>query len=134
MNQISNHYHVASLERNKLPCCAELQVSHIRKYLTNDATESLANSRVTLDYYYTLLIDVPKTVLNKLQNIQNTGVLLAIKTYRYNHISPILIQLKWLVRGRNLQHAFAESIQTNRALRSKKLVNSLAAQKGRSVT
>ena len=65
------------------------QKSRIRKYLT-DATKSL-------EYYCnSLLIGVPKIVLNKLQKVQNTAARLITKTSRYNHITPILKQLHWL--------------------------------------
>ena len=75
-----------------------LQVNHISKYLTTDATKHLVNSRVTsrLDYCNALLIGVPKTVLNKLQNVQNTAARLVTRTSRYTHITPILKQLHWL--------------------------------------
>ena len=74
------------------------QIGHIRKYLTIDATKSLVNSLVTsrLDYCNALLSGVPKTTLNKLQNVQNTAARVVIKTSRYCHITPILKELHWL--------------------------------------
>ena len=74
------------------------QIGRIRKYLTLDATKSLVNSLVTsrLDYCNALLSDVPKTTLNKLQNVQNTATRVVTKTPRYCHITPILKELHWL--------------------------------------
>ena len=80
-------------------CYGQLrQISHIRKYLSTDATKSLVNSLVTsrMDYCNVLLCGVPKTLLNKLQHLQNTAARIITKTSRYNHITPILKELHWL--------------------------------------
>ena len=80
-------------------CYAQLrQISHIRKYLTTEATKLLVNSRVTsrLDYCNALLVGIPKTVLSKLQQVQNTAARLISRTSRYDHITPILRELHWL--------------------------------------
>ena len=131
------------------------QINHIRKYLTADATKSLVNSRVRsiLDYCNSLLIGVPKTFLNKLQNVQNTDVRLVTRTSRYTHITPILSQLHWLpiqhrTKYKILTHTFKalhdespthikqllKICKPNRALRSKELVISLVVPKSRTVT
>lgn len=74
------------------------QIAHIRQYLTMDATKSLVNTLVTsrLDYCNALLSGVPKTILNKLQDVQNTAARVVTRTSRYCHISPILKELHWL--------------------------------------
>ena len=74
------------------------QIGHIRQYLTTDASKSLVNSLVTsrLDYCNALLSGVPKTILNKLQNVQNTAARVVTRTSRYCHITPILKELHWL--------------------------------------
>ena len=74
------------------------QIGHIRKYLTMDATKCLVNSHVIskLDYCNALLSGVPKTILNKLQNVQNTATRVVTKTFGYCHITPILKELHWL--------------------------------------
>ena len=80
-------------------CYAQLrQIGHIRKYLTTDATKSLVNTRVTsrLDYCNALLVGVPKTVLGKLQRVQNTAARLVCRSPRYDHITPRLRELHWL--------------------------------------
>ena len=74
------------------------QISHIRQFLTTDVTKSLVNSLVTsrLDYCNALLYGVPKTILNKLQNVQNTAARVVTRTSRFSHITPILKELHWL--------------------------------------
>ena len=89
------------------------QIGHIRQYLTTDATKSLVNSLVTsrLDYCNALLSIVPKTILNKLQNVQNTAARVVTRTSRYCHITPILKELHWLpvqyrVQYKSLTHTY----------------------------
>lgn len=74
------------------------QIGHIRKYLTTDATKSLVNSLVTsrLDYCNALLNGVPKTILGRLQTLQNTAARIITRTSRYEHINPVLKELHWI--------------------------------------
>ena len=74
------------------------QIGHIRKYLTTDATKSLVNSLVTsrLDYCNALLSGVPKTILGRLQTLQNTAARIITRTSRYEHITPVLKELHWI--------------------------------------
>ena len=74
-----------------------IQIGHIRQYLTIDATKSLVNSLVTshIDYCNSLLNGIPKTTLNKLQNVQNTAARLITRTSRGSHITPVLKDLHW---------------------------------------
>ena len=64
------------------------QINHIRKYKTTDATKSLVKSRVTswLDYCNALQVGVPKTVLKKFQNVQDTAARLVVQLIgRFGH-------------------------------------------------
>ena len=70
---------------------------------------SLVTSR--LDCCNTLLSGIPKTILNKLQNVQNTTARVVTRTSRYCHITPILKELHWLpvqyrVRYKILTHTY----------------------------
>ena len=70
----------------------------VRQFLTTDAAKSLVNSLVTsrLDNCNALLYGVPKTILNKLPNIQNTAARVVTRTSSFSHITPILKELHWL--------------------------------------
>ena len=76
------------------------KLNHIGIYITTDtdASKSIVNSRVTslLDYCNALLIGAQKTILNILENFQNTATRLVARTFLYDHITPILKQLNWL--------------------------------------
>ena len=88
--------HVNSISRS---CYMQIrQIGQIRKYLTVDATKSLINSHVTsrLDYCNSLLSGSSKSILDKLQRVQNTAARVITKTSRYSHITPVLRELHWL--------------------------------------
>ena len=73
-------------------------IGHIRRYLTNDATQSLMNGLVTsrLDYCNALLYGLPKSLIHKLQKVQNTAARIVTRTSRHSHITPVLQELHWL--------------------------------------
>ena len=89
--------HVNNVCRN---CYAQLrQIGHIRPYLTNKSTKPLVNSLVTsrLDYCNALLYGVSKQSMTKLQHVQNTAARIVTKTLKYDHTTPILRELHWLL-------------------------------------
>ena len=65
-------------------------IRQIRKYLNNDATQTLVHSIVIgrLDYCNSLLYKVPAVHMSKLQRIQNSAARLVCSTLRFNHIIP----------------------------------------------
>jgi hypothetical protein len=69
-----------------------------RRYLTTEAAKSLVNGLVTsrLDYCNALLVGLPKTLINKLQRVQNTAARVVTRTPRSQHITPVLSDLHWL--------------------------------------
>ena len=73
-------------------------IRRIRKYLNNDATQTLVHSIVIcrLDYCNSLLYKVPAVHMSKLQRIQNSAARLVCSTPRFNHITPVLFSLHWL--------------------------------------
>ena len=61
---------------------------------TEISCELLVTSRI--DYCNSLLNGIPKTTLNKRQNVQNTATRLITRTSRRSHITPLLKDLHWL--------------------------------------
>ena len=73
-------------------------IARIRKFLSVKTTEILVHAFVSskLDYCNSLLYNIPKYVLNKLQFVQNAAARLITCSRKYDHITPILIDLHWL--------------------------------------
>ena len=74
-------------------------IRRIRKYLNNDATQTLVHSIVIgrLDYCNSLLYKGPAVHMSKLQRIlQNSAARLVCSTPRFNHITHVLFSLHWL--------------------------------------
>ena len=67
-------------------------ISHIRKYLSTQSTEILIRAFVTskLDHCNSLLYNVPKNVIKKLQSVQNATARLITRSRKYD---PILFDL-----------------------------------------
>ena len=68
----------------------------VRKYLTQDAAESLVHAFVTsrLDCCNSLLYNT--SGIKKLQSLQNSAARVITGTRKYEHITPVLKQLHWL--------------------------------------
>ena len=70
-------------------------ISHIRKYLSTQTTEILIHAFVTskLNHRNSLLYNVPKNVIKKLQSVQNAAARLITHSGKCDHITPILFDL-----------------------------------------
>ena len=81
----TSHYHL----RN---------ISKIRKYLTKETTEILVHAFISskLDNCNSLLYGLPKHMISSLQSVQNTAARIVTLTRKFDHITPVLIQLHWL--------------------------------------
>ncbi|KAL9957225.1 hypothetical protein ACROYT_G038836 [Oculina patagonica] len=73
-------------------------ISRTRKYLSTKTTEILVHAFVSskLDHCNSLLYNVPKYALKKLQSVQNAAARLITCSRKYDHITPILKELHWL--------------------------------------
>ena len=73
-------------------------VGRIRSYITENACKTLVCSLVTprLHYGNALLYGINKSLLEKLQRVQNMGARLITRTKKHDHITPVLITLHWL--------------------------------------
>ena len=73
------------------------QISYYRKFLTPSAAK-IIHAYITsrLDYCNGLLYGLPTNLFAKLQSILNTAARLVTKTRKYEHITPVMINLHWL--------------------------------------
>ena len=73
-------------------------IARIRHLLCKESTETLVHAFVfsKLDYCNALLYGLPKCVIKKLQLVQNSAARLITRSRKYDHTSPLLIQLHWL--------------------------------------
>jgi hypothetical protein len=93
---LSMEKHVCAVTKS---CYRQIRsIGRIRRYITTDACRSLVQSMVTsrLDYANVLLHNLPKSLLNRLQMVQNTCARLVTRMSRRSHITPVLIKLHWL--------------------------------------
>jgi hypothetical protein len=73
-------------------------IGKIRRSITTDACRTLIQASITsrLDYANVLLYGLPRSLLNRLQRVQNSAARLVTRSRKREHISPVLVQLHWL--------------------------------------
>ena len=73
-------------------------VSRIRKYLSVESTKILVHAFVTcrLDNGNALLYGLPKYLIERLQAVMNCAARLILRKQKYDHVTPLLIELHWL--------------------------------------
>ena len=73
-------------------------ISRIRKYLLTQTTDILIQAFVTskLDHWNSLLYNVPKNIIKKLQSVQNAAGRQITRPRKCDYITPILFHLHWL--------------------------------------
>ena len=78
--------------------CELRKISSVRHLLTTDATINLVCCYVLskLDYCNSLLSNLSKYQINKLQKVQNSAARLVYRIKKYEHIQPYLKELHWL--------------------------------------
>ena len=69
----------------------------IRKFLSHDACKTLIHAFITarINCCNSLLYGQPKCILKRLQSVLNSAARLIHLTSRYEHVTPLLIQLHW---------------------------------------
>ena len=73
-------------------------IARIRHLLSIESTQILVHALVSskLDYYNALLYGLSQCVIKRLQLVQNSVARLITCSRKYDHITPLLIQLHWL--------------------------------------
>ena len=73
-------------------------IGAVRKYLTDEACAQLIHAFVTsrIDYCNSLLANLPSCQYAKLQKIQNVAARILTCKKKFDHITPILLELHWL--------------------------------------
>ena len=95
-NQLKMTKQVTSLCRS---CFFRLrQIRTIKRSLTSDSTKTLVNAFVNsrLDYCNSLLYGVGEGLMDRLQRVQNAAARLVSGAKKYDHITPIMMDLHWL--------------------------------------
>ena len=74
------------------------KISKIRKFLTPETTETIIHAFVTskIDYCNSLLFGLPKFLLQRLQRVLNCAARVVYQSNKYDHITPLLMELHWL--------------------------------------
>ena len=75
-----------------------LKLGKIRKFLDRSTTEQIVNAAITsrLDYCNSLLYGLPKNLSNQLQLCQNNAARIITRMRKFDHITPVLVDLHWL--------------------------------------
>ena len=88
--------HISGIVRS---CSWQLRrISHIRKFLTTEATEKIIHAFISsrLDNGNSILYGLPDYQLDRLQRIHNTCARIVSLTKKFDHITPVLKKLHWL--------------------------------------
>ena len=81
----STHFHLRGIGR-------------LRNLLNFDATAQLIHALITsrLDFCNSILYNLPKKQIERLQRLQNQAARMLNRIPRRNHITPVLRELHWL--------------------------------------
>ena len=95
-SDMSMDKHISSVVKT---CFLQLcEFRHIQSFIPKSATISFTNAVIhsRINYYYSLLYDLSKYSLHRLQKVQNSVTRIVIRTSRLSHITPLLKSLHWL--------------------------------------
>lgn len=89
-------------------CMSIRNIGHIRKYLDKHTTEILVHAFITskIDMGNSLLFDIKRNQLKRLQHLQNIAAKLVSLTSKYSHIT-VLQDLHWLPISHRIQYKLA---------------------------
>jgi len=95
---------ISSLSKSCYSHIRELRC--IRPYLDSKTASTIAASIVhsKLDYCNSLYYNLPKSQINRLQQIQNCLARTVVNAPKYSHITPILRSLHWLKINERIEY------------------------------
>jgi hypothetical protein len=81
-------------------------IAHIRPHLSTSACASAIHAAVTsrLDFHNALLLGAPKSLLKRLQVVQNSAARVLSRTPARDHITPVLARLHWLPIEKRIEY------------------------------
>ena len=84
-------------------------ISSIRRFLTEDATNTLVTSYMLsrLDYCKCPLMGTPNSVIQPLPKIQNFAARLVLLAPRHHHSTPLLEKLHWLPISERIKYKYS---------------------------
>ena len=74
-----------------------------RILLSSDGESCGSNNRF-LDYVNTVLVGISDFLITKLQRVQNSAARLVVHLSRWEHITPVLMQLHWLPVNQRIEY------------------------------
>ena len=79
-------------------------IAKIWRFLTPDTTKTIVHAFVTwkVDYCNSLLYGLPRFLLQKLQRVLNCAARLVCHSRKFDHVTPIMIELHWLPIGQRV--------------------------------
>ena len=95
------------------------RIGSIRSLLTTEATATLVSAFILsrLDYCNSLLSGCPRSLILRLQKVQNNAARLILRISKFEHISPHLASLHWLPIDSRIKYKLAcicyNSLSTN---------------------
>ena len=80
-----------------------------RKFLPDDVVVQLMVSLVLskMDYCNSLFTGLPKTLLDKLQRVQNCAAKICLHKRKFDHVTPLLKSLHWLPVNERIEYKIA---------------------------
>ena len=93
---LSFHEHITKISQ---ACFFHIRdLRRIRPYLTPETTATIGSALVQskLDYCNSLLLNLPKCEINRLQFVQNSLARAVFRCSKYAHVTPLLKSLHWL--------------------------------------
>ena len=74
------------------------KIASIRRFITTESCESLVSALITsrLDYANSVLYELPKCQIKRLQRVQNMAARIVRKVGKFEHVTPIMYELHWL--------------------------------------